>query len=159
MAQAFTALANAGQCGPNSNLKSWTCEECRAVGFDVVPDSVNVVTGREVFQNQSTSILAQVKGSFPGSKPRPAEALKHGGEDCWDNCGQTEGYCDWCGVGNACVSIASKHRCVKPSALETPSVEAKATASDDTFGCVLSVRGSKNVDNWIMNFVFPMEDM
>jgi hypothetical protein len=41
-----------------------------------------------------------------------------------------------------------------------PSADVKEEASlEDTFGCVLSVRGSKNVDNWIMNFVFPLEDM
>jgi hypothetical protein len=165
MAQAFTALANAGQCGPNPNLKSWTCAACRTVGFDVVPASVKVVTGREVFQGQSTSIyVAQVKGSFPGSKPRPAEALMHTGEDCWQHCRHTEGYCDWCGVGNVCVakrsdSNATGHHCAKPSW----NLVAKAAVSNGgqgtVFGCVLSVRGSKNLDNWVMNFDFPMESM
>merc|ERR1712232_1055961 len=35
----------------------------------------------------------------------------------------------------------------------------KDASSEDTFGCVLAVRGSSDVDNWIMNFVFPLEDM
>jgi len=163
MAQAFTALATAGQCGPNPNLKSWTCAECRTVGFDVVPDSYKVVAGKELFQNRSTSIyVAQVKGSFPGSKPRPAEALKPSSEDCWKHCRQTEGYCDWCGVGNVCVAKASdstQHQCAKPAAVEASAAKAIADSSESTFGCVLSVRGSKNLDNWVMNFDFPMEDM
>jgi hypothetical protein len=35
----------------------------------------------------------------------------------------------------------------------------KQTGPEDTFGCVLAVRGSNNIDNWIMNFVFPLKDM
>merc|ERR1711933_412913 len=144
MAQAFTALANAGQCGPNAGLKKWTCEACRAVGFDVIPDSVNVITGREMFQGQSTSVyVAKVKGSFPGSVPRPAEDVKHAGEDCWAHCRQVEGYCDWCGVGNICatvtgVSDAIQHRCAKPA---DDTTEADGS-SEDAFGCAVSFRGS-----------------
>merc|ERR1711879_549007 len=88
--------------------------------------------------------------------------LKHIGEDCWEHCRQKEGYCDWCGVGNVCAATAldsSKYQCAKPSVAEVPRTEEKMASSEEIFGCVLAVRGSQNVDNWIMNFVFPLEDM
>mmetsp|Transcript_65556 Transcript_65556/g.166122 ORF Transcript_65556/g.166122 Transcript_65556/m.166122 type:complete len:604 (-) Transcript_65556:6-1817(-) len=30
------------------------------------------------------------------------EHLRGEGENCWDQCGQKGGYCDWCGIGNVC---------------------------------------------------------
>jgi len=166
MAQAFIELANAGQCGPDKGLTTWTCAACRRVGFDVVPESVKVVTGRELFQNESTSVyMAKVKGTFPGNKPRPEEEVKHVGEDCWKHCRQKEGYCDWCGVGNSCMGSRNsswlhraEYRCTKTDIGEHID-SASAGGPDSEFGCTLAFRGSKNADNWIMNFVFPLKDM
>jgi hypothetical protein len=30
------------------------------------------------------------------------EAIKHAHEDCWSHCGSKEGFCEWCGMNNAC---------------------------------------------------------
>jgi len=33
---------------------------------------------------------------------KPRSPVKHAGKDCVEECGGKSGYCDWCGVGNAC---------------------------------------------------------
>jgi len=38
-----------------------------------------------------------------------AEPLQNSGEDCWEECEQRGGYCDWCGAGNGCCRVAAKH--------------------------------------------------
>mmetsp|Transcript_102832 Transcript_102832/g.187742 ORF Transcript_102832/g.187742 Transcript_102832/m.187742 type:complete len:428 (-) Transcript_102832:98-1381(-) len=36
------------------------------------------------------------------SEKLAAELVEHPVEDCFHHCGKKSGYCDWCGVGNAC---------------------------------------------------------
>jgi len=40
----------------------------------------------------------------PPSGQHPVAAAEHLGEDCWWECNEKSGYCDWCGASNACCS-------------------------------------------------------
>merc|ERR1711937_23369 len=41
-------------------------------------------------------------GEIPMVESGSNKHVKHGGEECWKTCGQTNGKCDYCGTGYCC---------------------------------------------------------
>ena len=86
------------------------------------------------FRNRSvaTTLISEILHQRSAGYQQPEVLpLLHEGADCWRDCGNTAGYCDWCGAGNACCrgsgdrdpaechSVAtglSFHSCVVPAA-------------------------------------------
>jgi len=107
VARAFAALSQAAFCGADETLRNWTCDACHAVGFTLAPGTTRLVRQAELGEADSTFIFAarlrsMPQGGHPWPPARQKEAVKNTMQDCWSHCGSRGGFCDWCGVGNAC---------------------------------------------------------
>lgn len=68
------------------------------VGFAPFYSGEKARKGYDVLQIE-LQVAAKAKNSW--LLPRTAP-LQHAGQDCWDSCNQTGGFCAHCGAGNAC---------------------------------------------------------
>jgi len=107
LARAYAALSQAAFCGVDEALRNWTCEACHAVGFSLASGSTRLVRQAELGEADSTFIFAARLRYLDGQprlwpSARASEPLRRRQQDCWGHCGSRGGYCDWCGVGNAC---------------------------------------------------------
>jgi len=110
LAKAFASLSQAAFCGAEESLQHWTCAACQAAGFGLAPTTQRLIRLAELGEQDSTFVFAsrlQWLGSLPKKDQAwPSAKLKepvaNAGQDCWNLCGKTGGYCAWCGVGNAC---------------------------------------------------------